>query len=350
MTRTSLALLLRATLLAVPAEGAGDETAVAERVPASTYEDALARIEEGIALGDRQPQEAITILEPALVHLQRFAPELASDPQGLSLRSEAYVSLARAYQIVREEDKASAAIDEGLRSAPLGSSLPAKRYGPRVEKLWREREQLNREASQQEVEVECWMPCRVYLNERLYPTDEPGGERMAARVHIRGLTTGQYRLWVEAEDGSLEPLITVFEPGETGELLRFELGEPPPPKPIIDPDPDPFPKPDLDLRKRLLPRPVELSAIAAAVGLVATGVALVLIDGRCANPDQAGVLPSDGAELCPKLWATRNAGIALISSGAALGVAGSVLLGIDEVRGPRGGRAARVQMGWTMRF
>lgn len=321
---------------------------------AMSYHEVNVQLERGIEIGDRQPEEAISILEPALAALPRFTTQLVEDRVRLELRAEAYVSLARAYLTVREEDKARAAMDEGIRSAPFGQVLPAERYGPKVEKLWEERVAALGEAALGEAVVECWVACRVYLNEREVEVVE-GGEGEPARVVLDGLTEGSYRLWVEAVEGELEPVVEAFQAQEG---LVFSLGTEPEPEveEVIGPGlvkdeqtKEPIPTPP-SVKRPLLPRAAEISAIAAGVGLIASGVVLFAINDRCSNPPVDGAVPGDGIEACPKLWNTGAAGIALIGAGVGLTAIGSVFLGIDEVRRGQAKKYARVTVGWTFRF
>lgn len=322
-----------------------------------TYERTVEQLGYGITFGDEQPEKAIAILEDALAILPRFTPQLANDSEALTLRAEAYVSLARAYLSVRDETKARAALDEGVRSAPVGHALPVNIYGPRVEKLWKQKMKEG-ESPRQEVVVNCWVQCRIYLNERLVDASEPISldDELAMQARIVDLKAGRYRLWVEAADGSIDPLIAEFEPGAPGDPLDFTFGTKPEPPTLEEPNPVPVKKPVpvgpiRDRPNRLLPLPVEISALVAGVGLIASGVVLFAIDARCANDAATkDAMPADGREVCPSVWTTKAAGLALIGSGAGLSAAGSIFIGIDEVRAAKDKRAARIVVGWTFRF
>ena len=356
LTRSIFALI---SLLGPP-EGEAlpvDEPVLAENDASDepSYERTVEQLAYGITLGDEQPKEAISILAEALAVLPQFAPQLANDPETLALRAEAYVSLARAYLTVREEAKAREALDEGVRSAPFGHELPVNIYGPRVEKLWKQKMKSG-ESPRQEVVVNCWVECRVYLNERSIETSAPiSADEFAATARLVDLKAGRYRLWVEAADGSIDPLITEFEPLEPGEPLEFIFGTKPEPPVLEGPKPAPVKPPPMvvprDGPKRLLPRPVEISAMVAGVGLIASGVVLFLIDGKCADDAATkDAVPADGSEVCPSVWATNVAGLALIGSGAGLSAVGSILIGIDEVRTAKDKKAAQIVVGWKFRF
>lgn len=324
-----------------------------------TYERTIEQLGYGITFGDEQPEKAIAVLEDALAVLPRFTPQLANDPGALVLRAEAYVSLARAYLTVKDEAKARAALDEGVRSAPVGHALPVNIYGPRVEKLWKQKQKAG-ESPRQDVVVNCWVACRVYLNERSIEAGEPinPAEQFAMQAQLVDLKAGRYRLWIEAADGSIDPWLAEFEPRAPGEPpLDFTFGTKPAPEPpaLVGPKPAPLKpttvEPRRDRPNRLLPLPVEISAMVAGVGLIASGVVLFAIDGKCANDAATkDAVPADGRDVCPSVWTTKTAGLALIGSGAGLSAAGSILIGIDEVRAAKDKKAARLVVGWTFRF
>jgi len=96
---------------------------------------------------------------------------------------------------------------------------------------------------------------------------------------------------------------------------------------------------------------VEISAIVAGVGLIVSGAVLFAIDGECASGKSSkDAVPADGVDVCPSLWTTKVAGLALLGSGFGLAAAGSVLIGIDEVGITKDKKTARVTVGWRFRF
>jgi hypothetical protein len=368
-----LALVTHALLIGPPElDVPPDEAHAAAGEPVSTeidmsdearYQRAIEQLAYGITIGDEQPKQAISILEEALLLLPQFTPQLANDPEALALRAGAHVSLARAYLSVRDETKARDAIDEGIRSAAFGEQLPADAYGPKVEKLWKKRDNAARALARQDVVINCWVACRVYVNERSVDAVEAGAPvpegEFATRAMFVSSTAGTYRLWVEAADGSSAPLTATFEPGEASEPpLEFIFGTEPVPEAIAPEGPKPAPvvkpapvKAPRDHAKRLLPRPVEITAMVAGLGLIASGAVLFAINDKCANDATVkGAVPTDGPAACPSLWATDVAGIALMGSGAGLFAAGTILIGIDEVRGAKHEKSARINVGWRFRF
>ncbi|MCA9702142.1 MAG: hypothetical protein KC431_31765 [Myxococcales bacterium] len=373
MTIVTYGILTLLLCVGAPEEGPveieqdDDDLVAGESLPAKegedgevSYERALEQLRIGVTIGDEKPTEAISVLEGALAVLPSFTPQLAADPEALALRAEAYVSLARAYLTIREDGKARAALDEGARVTAPGQTLPVERYGPRVEKVWKAKLKAG-QSSLQDVKVKCWVSCRIFVNERVVaPLDlaaSDSEDEYATRARLTGLTDGSYRLWIEAEDGSVETMVTEFAgPKSEDAPLEFIFGtkpEPPPPEvttPVGPVEILELVEPPPERPKRLLPRPVAISMAAAGLGLIASGAVLFVIDGKCANPSTKGALPADGAEVCPRLWTTGIAGIALMGSGAGLFGLGAAFITVDEVRTAKQGRSARINVGWSLRF
>jgi hypothetical protein len=328
---------LRAWSSFSPESSGESEPADAQQAPAPTlaptadetrYQAALDRVRAAIDMANDDPSVGATQLRDALSLLHGFAIQLGQDPSGQNLRTLAQLTLARALLASNDAAGSREAMDEAIRTS-RGDPLPSKSFGPGLSALHREREGALDKRGTGSLDVDCRVPCRVYINER------------PAQPRASGLVPGDYRVWVEASDGAtprLEQLVAV----EADKAARVEFGrapEPPPsatgPTEILAPS---GPKP------RLLPRWADVLITSAGLVAVGTGAALLAIDGRC--PGRAN--PADTVA-CPQVYITKTAGILSVAVGGAALVSGSVLLSVDEVRTARG-RANTMSLAWTMRF
>ncbi len=287
------------------------------------YAEALAKVREALNKANEDPAFGAAPLRDALAVLRQYAPRLATDIEGQELRTTAQLSLARALLAAGDADGARDAMDEAIRTS-RGDPLPTKNFGPGLAALHRERDGVLGKQGAGVLEIDCRVPCRVFVNER------PAGQRIDA------LVPGSYRVWIEASDGSEAPvdkLVTVERDGVAE--LGFGTRK-------IDEDPRP---PTRETKPRLLPRWADVLIMSAGVAAIGTGAALWAIDGRCPG----GADPND-TEACPQVYITRTAGIATVAVGGAVLLTGTVLLSVDEVRTADNRRAQAVTLSWQMRF
>jgi hypothetical protein len=296
-------MFLLVTLLAPP---------IAEADPlASDYPATVAEVRE---LSDRmnlgEPVNAD--LMDALASLPRHAPQLAADPEMLELRTQAQLQLARSALSDGDHETAVWIVDEAIRSA-MGAEIPIENFGPSIAKLYVERRKALTDGGKASIEITCPQPCRVFLNER-----EIG-------LSIDELPLGVYRLWVEGTEGPdvgrvLSDVMLLEIDGE----VVTRIFAPTPPPALRD-----EPKPPEDRPKtRLMPRGIEAAMVAVGIGMMGAGALMM------------GIQPGKDELI---------AGGVLFGLGGGILIAGSVTLGVDEVRvGKQRGRQAMVA--WTLRF
>ncbi len=339
MTPTSLFVLMLAIAPAAGDDAAADPPAptVDGEVQDAEYRRALTNVQTALDLTNENPGMNTGSLADALVALQDYAPQLATDPKGQQLRTLAQLSYSRLLLAAGHGSEARAAMDEAIRTA-RGTPLPTNQFGPGLAALGKERGGALAKQGTGSLVVVCTGPCRIYLNERPI-----SGKSIAA------LIPGRYRLWIESGDRSVAPVRETIEIQANGEVTT--LG----PQPLVPIDDGPTkPRPGPEQPRRIMPRGAEIALmIGGAVGL-GVGGALLAVDGRCPK----GADPTD-PEACPSVYTTATAGIVTMALGGALLVSGAVTLSVDEVRLGRHenamadgsqARARRVTVGWSMRF
>jgi hypothetical protein len=305
--------------------------------PAPTTAELAAQIDEVL----ETPETA------RAAELERLIGELEQWPLALLSNKALAKQLLRARVVVawaqREPERAAAAIDEAIRSA-AGRKLPLSGLGSEFESLAKQRTAVLERGGTASIEVACWVPCQVLVNERrsVNPTDP--------------LLLGKYRVWVVSNDGQVEPLRTDVELDVTGETERIEFGRvypvPPPPGIVmaseLEQDSPIAPAETPRKRKRsdasLLPLWAEIVGIIAGAGLVGTGVGLLAIDGRC----KGGGDPT----ICPTLIETTAPGAALSALGSATLLTFGSVIGLDRLQLSRLGQPKSVgaSVGWSFRF
>jgi hypothetical protein len=303
-------------------------TAVALFAPPDrkTYVETLEEVEVAIDRGNQDPQQAIDLLEEALDSMAGFQLDLIGDRRALDLRAVAQLSLARAYLLEGREREALGTVDililDTQESAP-----PVKNYGPTIQSLYDERVKVLEGYGTSNIEINCTVPCRVYVQERL-GSQSPGP-----------LLLGDYRIVVEAVDASIPPLraqILLSEPGQVGHLTYGYA-------PIQDADSGP--QKDTAPKRRMLPRWVEISGVVIGAGLAVTGGVLLAYHNQCPG----GLDPVTNADECPRLYNNLASGIATAAVGGAALLGFGVALTVDEVRGSRA-RELTTMLTWSVPF
>lgn len=282
------------------------------------------QLEQAIAQANDDPAAGISALIDAVESVQSDPIALRGDPELLRLREQALLTLARA-QLASEQGKAArASMDEAIRSSR--GELVVDGFGPGLAALHRERQQALVDGESGRLNVDCQVPCRVFVNEvELEQTS-------ATLFH------GSYRVHIEAGEDGPAPVDEVLD--VTGDVaLEW-------PEAAAMPEPEPLSPQDAPASRgrRILPRWSEAVLIAAGAVAVGVGAALLAIDGKCPG----GVDPMD-VENCPEVYMSKTPGIASLAAGGAVLVVGGVLLTVDEVRVGRA-RGRTVQLGLRMRF
>jgi hypothetical protein len=289
------------------------------------YNQALDNVRNAQKLANEEPERGSTQLRDALNVLQGFGPRLATDPEGQDLRLMAQLTLARSLLATNQAESARAVMDEAIRTA-RGDPLPTKNFGPGLAALHRERAGVLAKHGTGSIEVDCRSPCRVFINER--PT----------QARTDGLVPGNYRVWIEATDGSAPDVQLKAEVEHEGQVVHFDFGR----APVLDDDP-PVAGPSKP-RGRVLPRWADILLVSAGAAAIGTGAALWAIDGSCPG----GADPED-VVACPRVYITRTAGIVTVAAGSALLLGGTIVLTVDEVRAGRQ-RGTQASLVWTFRF
>ena len=305
----SLALLLAPPPTLQPQT---DTDSAAQEPGGSTGSEYRARVTQVADLNDRmnQGEDVAHELTEALAGLAHHAPDLAHDPAAQELRALAMLNIARARMRAGMRDEAIAAIDEAIRTS-MGQDLPADRFGPSLAALYAERRAALDQLGKATIEVDCHVPCSVFIDEH------------ATSPRTEGLSLGTYRVWVEATDAALgstssESAVALTE---AGQIATIEFG-----RPIATNSPG---KLDGRPRERIMTPEAEAALMTLGVGAAMVGALLVGFN----------------ADHRPQLIA----GSTLLGVGGAMLLTGTVTLAIDEVREGRD-RGRRLSLVWTMKF
>ncbi len=251
-----------------------------------------------------------------------FAHSLGDDAAGRHLRNEGLLALARAYLVSGDNSRARQTMNEAIRSA--GGYLDAKRYGPKLAALYRDRLVALTGAGGAAIKVDCRTPCRVFLNER------------PAAADSRHLPEGPYRVRIVATDAAHAPLDLplLTQPGGSQHITFPAISEGPTPAASVNLAKEASPRRRADSmtrsRRRTLPRWLEITAMIGGAAAVGTGAFLVLSEERCIG-DRQTMPTSSSAGRCPRIYAAQYPGFALIGAGSFLFTGGLVTLSIDEI-------------------
>jgi hypothetical protein len=330
----AIVLTLSIALLLASEPAIGDSPANPNRDDA--YAQAVAAVERGLLSINTDPAQAVELLRAALAELHEHAPQLATDPAALELRTMAELALARALLASGDPQAAAAAVDAALEGL-AGAGLPMDQLGPSLGALVEARRQALTARGHARLRIACAVPCRVYVDERKSSAAEPDG----AMVQL-----GQHRVWIESDEA--EPVRTTLTLGDPNASLTLAYPE----AAALAPAPQLVEtKPHRRQRQaraqpgeRVAPRWAEVSTLVIGSAAVLAGAVLWAIDSKCPR----GAAASD-LDACPDLYDTRTAGVALVSAGGATALLGGVLLVVDAARlGDRRGHA--LALSWTARF
>lgn len=303
--------------------------------PDVSITDAMERLSKAERLANEDPAAAADELATAVRALHQFPRELAEDRALQEARMYALLSLARARLASDDTIGAQEAVDEAIRTA-RGDALPSAEFGPTLDKLKKKRIEAIAAKGTASLDLSCHVPCEVFINEK---TSDPQVK----------LPLGEYRLHVEsAEPGGPAPWTIDVLLDTPDKTTALSWGQPSEAEPAPeDAQPGPVPgrdRPDDRRTDRIAPRWLEVSVLAAGVGLMAAGTVLLVLNGRC--PD--GADRSDPLA-CPEVYTTLAPGAAMLAGGGALGITGGIMLGISETRVARA-RGTQVTATWTVRF
>jgi hypothetical protein len=290
----------------------------------------LESLVENFATDDRP--ETIKSLARLLPIVGRYPNEVREDHTVSETLLQGWVILAGLYLAEGDTVAAEEVMDEAIRTA-RGQALPVREYGPKVNQLYKDRKEALVQAGLATITVDCEVPCKIVINERLLPEQS------------ENLYLGTYRVWVKATTGDAPWKFHAVDLTNADIVATITYIDPTPPS---RPEPVSIPDSSPKAQKRMLPRGAELAGIAAGVGLVIVGAVMLSFDGKCSNDKQ---LDPDTAtdDTCPYIRETTPAGGALVGVGAGLLVVSGVMLSIDEVRiGHERGR--QLMVGMSLRF
>jgi hypothetical protein len=324
-----------------------DPAVATDPVGATDYSHALAQLDDtSLAAANSVDAEVIAALAEALAQMDGHVLALADDEDGRLSVVMARLNLARGYQKAGNTSAAERELDRLLRES-LGAEIPAGRFGPDLNKLFKARKAALDAAGKASLTIVCHTPCEVVL----------GTSRVEPDAAIMSdLYTGSHVLRIRALDGSIEPLAQDVELSEPGAAVVVEFAKPasePVPVPVPEPEPEPVPAPVIKAppppvvapppAKRILSRGIEIDGLVLGTGLIVAGGVMLAFDEHCINPDAN---PSS----CSRTWESTVGGAVSLGLGGALWITSAVLLAIDERRVEHSKqRAARFELG-RLRF
>lgn len=329
MTRISILLLSALSSWASPPEGTKlpestePPPSEVEPLPAedaapsqpATYAEVVAELDAALALNTSDPAAGSGPLANALLALIEHAPELAKDRETLARRVDAMLQIAR-LQLKKTPSVAAATMDEAIRQAH-GDPLPAASYGPGLEALYQERLALMNERGTAELEINCTIRCRVYIDGHEEPI-------VSGPLHL-----GAHHVWVEDVRGVHPPLRSVEVLSVAGETRELSYG----PK-LIPPRPPPRPP-----MPRLAPRWVEVTMVTLGAAMLIGGATAIALHGACKQPNTYH---------CAAAFDARPLGVALMGLGGVGFGVGSVMLSVDRRHAQND--SLQVTLGWRAQF
>ena len=206
-----------------------------------------------------------------------------------------------------------------------GEPLPVTGYGARVAKLHDLRVSAPELRPAGSVHVTCSVQCRVILDGR------NAGE--GTDVMVTGIPLGGHQLRVEPIAPDIDHHFqtdVLLSNGEPERAFEYTV-------PTADAPKD-APAKTATAKKRRLPRWAGIVGIGAGAALTIAGAVLIAMDGKC--PDGSDPMSADP---CPDVLNTDAVGIALTSVGAATLVGFSIALGIGEARQKKAGAALTIR-------
>jgi hypothetical protein len=308
MTRILTILLSGISSWASPPDAAEPPAPTATSSSDSTsYESVVADLEAEMALLIEDPTAGNGPLANALLALVDHAPSLAKDPDTLARRVDAMLQLAR-LQLANSPTIAAQTMDEAIRQAH-GVPLPAASYGPRLDKLYQERLEVMNNRGTAELEVNCTIRCRVYIDGHEKPI-------VSGPLHL-----GPHNVWVEDARGVHPPMRSIEDLSVAGKTYQLSYGPHVPRQRTSAPV------------ASLAPRWAEITLITLGAGMLIGGTTAFAVYGASQETFDARPLA---------LALTIGLG------GVGLGV-GSVMLSVDRQRNARN-ESRQVMLSWRAQF
>jgi hypothetical protein len=305
-----------------------------EPASAPDFPSARTQLDEtSLAAANTVNPEVLAALADALARMDAHAFALADDEAARQSVVMARLNLARGYLKAGDTAAAERELDRLLRES-LGAEVPAGRFGPDLNKLFKARKAALDAAGKAKLTIVCHSPCEVVLGTSRVQPDAP---------ILSELYPGTHALRISSPAGAVEPVESVESVAQNVELgegaavvVEFAKPEPvPEPEPEPEPEPVPVPAPVVEAPpppvvgpppvKRILPRGIEIDGLVLGTGLIVAGGVMLAFDEHCINPDAD---PSS----CSKKWESTAGGALSLGLGGALWITSAVLLAIDERR------------------
>ncbi len=288
-------------------------------------DDLVTEVRAAAQAAKADPDGGREALRAALARFDAEPSVVAASPEAHAARIDGLLTLAQAELAQDREAEAIAAIDKAIRIA-RGEPLPSASYGPRLAKLHDLRVAAPELRPAGSLHVTCTVQCRVILDGRT------AGE--GTDVMITGLPLGGHQLRVEPVAPDIDHHFqtdVLLSNGEPERTIAYEVPE-------VQPKDTDAPKTAGTAPKRRLPRWAGIVGIGAGAALTIAGAVLIAMDGKC--PDGSSPMSGDP---CPNVLNTDAVGIALTSVGAATLVGFSIALGIGESRQKKAGAALTIR-------
>jgi hypothetical protein len=295
---------------------------------ATDYAGALAQLDEtSLAAANSVNPDVLAALADALAQIDAHALALADDEAGRRSVVMARLNLARGYLKAGDATAAERELDRLLRES-LGAEIPANRFGPDLNKLFKARKAALDAVGKATLTIICHSPCEVVLGTSRVQPDAPV---------MSELYPGTHALRINSADGSIAPLAQEVDlSAGAAVVVEFAKPEPEPePEAVPEPEPEPVPAPVIEAPpppvvgpppvKRILPRGIEIDGLVLGTGLIVAGGVMLAFDEQCINPDAN---PSS----CSKTFESTAGAAVSLGLGGALWITSAVLLAIDERR------------------
>ena len=288
----------------------------------------VAEMRAAIESAEKNPDSGRAELRAALARFDEEPSVVATSNDAHAARIDGLLALAKAELAVGREADAIAALDKAIRIA-RGEPLPVAKHGQRLIKLHDLRVGAPELRPNGSLHVTCSVQCRVILDGRTagHGTD----------VMITGVPLGGHQLRVEPMAAEIDHhfqtdvMLSNGEPERTYDYRVPEAGTPA--KSTVDRAPA-----DATAKPRKLPRWAGILGIGVGAAVTIAGAVLIAMDGKC--PDGSNPRSADP---CPDILNTDAVGIALTSVGAATLVGFSVALGVGEARQKKAGAALTIR-------
>lgn len=335
---------------ALAAEPTADPAPTSNASTPTVVGDPLQRLDTAIRVVDDDPSRADELA--AAIDELHHQPLLVAGDLVLRQRvSVARLTLARAYLATQRIELAEAAIDAALLAA-LGAELPAESFGPSLAALYRDRRSRMLAHGTGTLTIQCTHPCRIVVGHvpidsqyaslalplatyEVFVAPRDQGARPARHVVALSASSRAHSItWPPSPTVDTPATATAPSVASTaGQAVTRRADGPPAAEPTPE-GPEPSvavivqtsPAARHEPVARVLPRWLEISGIVLGTGLMGVGATLLRLHHTC-----PGDLHRD-PNTCPILYDTRTLGAVGVSTGGALFIGSTVLLGVDVAR------------------